>query len=49
LGLGSIHVTLGAVSAVFAIIALFIETEANQVSFLFAKLYRWLVMDKIKK
>jgi hypothetical protein len=30
LGLGSIHVTLGAVSAVFAILALFIETEANQ-------------------
>ena len=30
LGLGSIHVTLGAVSAVFAILALFVETEANQ-------------------
>ena len=31
LGLGSIHVTLGAVSALFAILALFLETEANQV------------------
>ena len=30
LGLGSIHVTLGAVSAVFAILALFVETESNQ-------------------
>ena len=30
LGLGSIHVTLGAVSAIFAILALFVETEANQ-------------------
>ena len=31
LGLGSVHVTLGAVSALFAILALFLETEANQV------------------
>ena len=30
LGLGSIHITLGTVSAVFAILALFLETEANQ-------------------
>jgi hypothetical protein len=34
LGLGSIHVTLGAVSALFAILALFTETEANQVPML---------------
>ena len=45
LGLGSIHVTLGAVSALFAILALFLETEANQVKTSAVPRYRHRARD----